>query len=178
VSDTFDDEVSRRLGGVNPFRRRTAAAVEQSPEVAEMRRNRHVMQKKANGAGGRSSADLQFATGRPRDPMFYWKQNNLPYDTSKEAELKKIRAFTRLLYQTHPIVGSCVDIYSKYPLIGMELSCKDDKISEFHESLFFTDDGLNYGEFLIDIGREYWSVGEAWAFGSFNESLGVWEDDE
>lgn len=170
----------RRMGSGNPFSRRTASAVEQSPEVSEMRKNRAVNRKVASAGtgGGRSGSDLQFATGRPRDPMFYWKQNNLPYDTSKEAELKKIRAFCRLLYMTHPIVGSCVDIYSKYPLLGTELTCKDDKITEFYESLFFSEEGLNYNEFNIDIGREYWTVGEAWPFGSFNESLGVWEDDE
>lgn len=172
----FDDEVIKRLGGINPFKRRTAAAVEQSPEVTEMRKNRRVNQKVANG--GSRGGDIAFATGRPRDPMFYWKQNNLPYDAGQEKELQKIRAFCRLLYQTHPIIGSCVDIFSKYPLIGMELTCKDDQLTEFYTSLFFTEEGLNYNEFLIDIGREYWTVGEAWPFGSFNETLGVWEDDE
>lgn len=176
ATESADGRISR-MGSGNPFRRRTASAVEQTPEVQEMRRNRAVMQKKANG-GGRGSSDLSFATGRPRDPMFYWRQNNLPYDTSKQAELQKIRAFCRLLYMTHPIVGSCVDIYSKYPLIGTELTCKDEKITEFYTSLFFEEEGLNYNEYMIDIGREYWTVGEAWPFGSFNESLGVWEDDE
>ena len=175
----YDDEVVKRLGGVNPFRRKVASAT-QSPEVAEMRANRRVNAKLASAGtgGGRSGSDLQFATGRPRDPMFYWKQNNLPYDTSKDKELAKIRHFCRLLYMTHPIIGSCVDIYSKYPLLGTELKCKDEKLVDFHNSLFFTEEGLNYDEFLIDIGREYWTVGEAWTFGSFNESLGVWEDDE
>lgn len=175
---TWDDAVKKRFGVDNPFRRRTASASgEQSPEVEEMRRNRAVMKKKAN-TDGRAGSDIQFATGRPRDPMFYWKQNNLPYDTTKEDELKKIRNFCRLLYMTHPLIGSCVDIYSKYPLLGMELTCKDEQLTDFYNSHFFDEEGLNYKEFLIDIGREYWTVGEAWPFGSFNETLGVWEDDE
>ncbi len=84
----------------------------------------------------------------------------------------------RLLYTSHPIIASCIDIYSKYPLLGMELTCKDEQLTDFYSDHFFTEDGLDYDEFLPDMGREYWTVGEAWPFGSFNESLGVWEDDE
>lgn len=183
-TNPYDAEVHKRLGGMNPFRRRAAAA-EQDPLVGEMGRNRAVNQRlarameKTGNAPGRGGADLSFATGRPRDPMFYWRQNNLPWDISKEEELKKIRAYCRILYMTHPIIASCIDIYSKYPLLGMELTCKDEQITEFYTNLFFDEqNGLNYNEFLIDFGREYWMVGEAWPFGSFNEVLGVWEDDE
>lgn len=174
--DAYDAAVHARLGS---FRR--TAQVEQTAESLEMRKSRQVsMRRQGSGGGGGigRGGDVSFATGRPRDPMFYWKQNNLPYDATKPGELQKIRAFCRLLYQTHPIIGSCVDIYSKYPLLGMELTCKDEQLTDFYTSLFFTEEGLNYDEFLIDIGREYWTVGEAWPFGSFNESLGVWEDDE
>ena len=82
----------------------------------------------------------------------------------------------RLLYLTHPVVASAIDIYSKYPLTGMELICKDKAVAEFYEELLF--DQLDYEEFMVDVLREYWLVGEAFPFGSFNDSLGVWEDDE
>lgn len=179
MADAYDEAVVKRLGGFRRFGKAEGPG-EDDKALAEMRKNRRVNAKLASAGtgGGRSGSDLSFATGRPRDPMFYWKQNNLPYDTSKEKELQRIRHFCRLLYTTHPIVGSCVDIYSKYPLLGTELTCKDEKLTEFYSSLFFTEEGLNYDDFNIDIGREYWTVGEAWAFGSFNESLGIWEDDE
>lgn len=181
-SKAFDAEVIRRLGSDNPFRRRTAASAEQSPEVDEMRRNRRInggLQKAAmNGGGGRGGSDLAFATGRPRDPFFYWKQNNLPYDTADGEELKKVRLFCRLLYQTHPIIGPAIDIYTKYPMQGLELSCKDEQITAFHDDLFLSEEGLNYKEFALDYGREYWTVGEAWPFASFNEVLGIWETEE
>jgi hypothetical protein len=152
------------------------------PAMTEMRKNRRVNAKTASGGStggvGRGGSNLAFATGRPRDPLFYWKQNNLPYDTADHSELKKIREYTRLLYQTHPVIASCVDIYSKYPMLGSELTCKDQQLTDFYTDLFFSEDGLNYDEFCIDIGREYWTVGEAWPFASFNESLGVWDDEE
>ena len=146
------------------------------PTLAEMRKNRRVNSRTATRVGGGGGASISFASGRPQDPMFYWKQNNLPFDYSKPDELAKIRAYCRIIYATHPVVASAIDVFSKYPLTGMEITCKDDQLTEFYNTLFF--DQLNYEEYLIDVGREYWTVGEAWPLGSFNETLGVWEDDE
>lgn len=144
------------------------------PAIHEMRKNRAINRRTA--ANGRVNSSITFATGRPKDPFFYWQNNNLPYDYQKDEELKKMREWARLIYATHPIMGAAIDVFTKYPLTGMELVCKDDKLTEFYTDLFF--DQLDYEEFFIDIGREYWTVGEAWPFGSFNENLGVWEDDE
>jgi hypothetical protein len=155
--------------------------------IEEMRRNRAVNRRTGirrtgtmvgggGAAGFGGGADVTFATGRPRDPMFYWRQNNIPYDVTKDDELKKIRAFCRLLYLTHPIVSACIDIFSKFPLQGMTFECKDDQLTDFYGELFF--DELNYEEYLLDIGREYWLTGEAWPLGSWNAQLGVWDGDE
>jgi hypothetical protein len=178
--------VARQLGrtmGVG-----AAASEQMSPEVAEARKNRRINARSAalgrrtayssGGSGGSGFSDIQFATGRPRDPLFYWRQNNLPYDFSQNEELAKVRAFCRLLYQTDPIVGSCVDIFSKFPTVGAHLECKDARLTDFYEDLFFGDEGLDYSEFLVDIGREYYITGEAWPFATFNEDLGIWDDEE
>jgi hypothetical protein len=178
--------VARQLGktmGVGAL-----SSEQMSPEVAEARKNRRINARQASvgrrtaytagGAGGSGFSDIQFATGRPRDPLFYWRQNNLPYDFSQNEELAKVRAFCRLLYQTDPIVGSCVDIFSKFPVVGAHLECKDSRLTDFYQDLFFGDDGLDYGEFLVDIGREYYITGEAWPFATFNEDLGIWDDEE
>jgi hypothetical protein len=148
------------------------------PALQEMRKNRRVAAERLRNERMQKSgaASLSFATARPRDPMFYWEQNNLPYDIWKPEELKAIRKYCRILYLTHPVIAACIDIFAKYPLSGMELSSKDDEITEFYTTLFF--DQLKYPKFLKNLGREYWLVGEAWPFGSFNETLGVWEDDE
>lgn len=154
--------------------------------IKEMRLNRRVNAKLLKqgqvptgvspGRFSPGASQLSFATARPRDPLFYWKQNNMPWDVSKAEELEKIREYCRILYMTHPIISSAIDIYSKYPLTGMELVCKDEALTEFYTTLFF--DQLDYEEYLVDVGREYWTVGEAWPLGSFNDTLGVWEDDE
>jgi hypothetical protein len=166
------------VGDTNPFAR--TARMSQDQVLEEMKFNRAVSARSSRRTASAlvpgANADIGMATGRPRDPMFYWRQNNLPYDTTREDELVKIRAFCRILYQTHPLVASATDVFTKYPLQGMDLKCKDEQLVDFHGSLFF--DTLDYREFLSDFGREYWTVGEAWPLGTFNETLGVWEDDE
>jgi hypothetical protein len=182
IGSHSDQGVIRLMGGRGfAFGQRGLRDDQMTPEVKEARKNRHVNGKlsrtAASGSGG-GFGDIQFATGRPRDPLFYWRQNNLPYDFSENEELAKVRSFCRLLYQTDPIIGSCVDIFSKFPVLGHELRCKDEKLTEFYTEQFFDEDHLDYEEFLVDIGREYWTVGEAWPFATFNEDLGIWDDEE
>lgn len=123
---------------------------------------------------------LSLATGRPRDPLWYWKRNNVPYDIWSDEtgeEMRKVRELCRLLYITHPLLGSAIDVYSKYPLAGMEIVCpKDKSIATFYTELFMDD--LNYEEYLVDVGREHWLVGEAFPLASFNELTGVWDSDD
>ncbi|MGW9067931.1 hypothetical protein ACWGQT_00565 [Streptomyces yangpuensis] len=149
----------------------------ESSEAHEMRANRRIRRTAADG-GGRSNPSVGFATARPRDPLFYWRQNNMPFQFDDPAQMQKMRTYCRLVYASHPVVGSCVDIYSKYPLLGMKMSCKDDRLTDFYSQHFLEEDGLNYNKFMVDIGREYWTVGEAWPLGTFNEALGVWDSEE
>jgi hypothetical protein len=125
------------------------------------------------GGGGDS---VQIASGRPRDPMYYWRQNNLPFDFTQPEELRKIREFCRLLYMTHPVIAACVDIYSKLPLQGMHVECKDAELVEFYTDLFF--DQLRLEDHLVALGRQYWLSGEIFSLGMWNENLGVWEDEQ
>jgi hypothetical protein len=161
-------------GDTNPLAR--FAPQGEDAVLAEMRQNRRMGVRKRAFTQGLGSSDVTFATGRPRDPMFYWRQNNIPWDVTKDDELRKIRNFCRILYLTHPIVASCIDIFTKFPIQGIELDCKDEQLTEFYSTLFF--DELDYKRYLVDVGREYWLTGEAWPLGSFNDTLGVWEDDE
>lgn len=161
-------------------------AWKQDPQVRAMARHRRLAQLRKQGTapampnilpdGLGGGAGMSFAIGRSRDPMFYWRQNNLPFDIDKDEEMEKLREFCRLLYLTHPVLASCIDIYSKYPLQGMSIECKDPQIKEFYEDLFF--EQLDYRNYLVDISREKWTVGEAFPLGTFNEMLGVWESEE
>lgn len=83
----------------------------------------------------------------------------------------------RLFYATHDLVPLLIDIYSKFPVVGLEFDSKDPLIKKFYEEMFLGE--LNYLEFLPDqLGREYFTVGEVTSLAHFNESLGVWSSEE
>lgn len=154
---------------------RTAGIQSDNPEVAEMAMNRAVNRRVATGG-----ADLSLASSRPKDPLWYWRQGNLPYniwDDPMGLEMAKVRELCRLLYVTHPLLGSAIDIYTRYPLAGMEIVCpKDPSVADFHSQLFL--DELNYEEYLVDLGREFWLVGEGFPLASFNDLTGTFDSDD
>lgn len=83
----------------------------------------------------------------------------------------------RLFYSTHDLVPLLIDIYAKFPVVGMEFQAKDPLIEKFYTDMFLNK--LNYEEFLPDsIGREYFVAGEVTTLAHFNESLGVWSSEE
>lgn len=125
---------------------------------------------------GTNGGSLDMAMSRPRDPMWYWRENNIPFDFTEPDQLKKIRDFCRLLYITHPIIAACVDIFSKMPLQGMHFECKDDQLTDFYNGLFI--DQLHYDQHLVKLGRQYWILGEIFSMGSWNENLGIWDDEQ
>ena len=126
----------------------------------------------AAGLGG----DVYNAIPRFYDPLEYWDLSGLPWNVADEGHRHKLHKWLRLYYATHYLVPILVDIFTRFPLVGMELECKDDSIREFYEDLFFNQ--LDYGEFLVSLGREFWCVGEAFPLASFDEDLGVWEREE
>lgn len=163
-------ELQSMFSGIRASAAQTGQNTDQDV-ATEMRLNR--MAKTAGYGGG----SISLAAERPNDPMFYWRNSNLPYNIWRQDEMIRIREFCRILYLTHPVIGSVIDTFSTYPLVGMEMVCpKSDDIADFYNQLFFED--LGYEDYLIDVGKEYWKVGEAFPLGSFNELLGTWEADE
>jgi hypothetical protein len=120
--------------------------------------------------------DAHAAIPRFYDPLEYWDLSGLPWNVADEGHRHKLHKWLRLYYATHYLVPILVDIFTRFPLAGMSMECKDSKLKEFYEDLFFNQ--LNYEEFLVSLGREYWCVGEAFPLGSFDEDLGVWEREE
>jgi len=124
-----------------------------------------------------TGSDAQWAWPKLHDPFEYWRERTWWFNMEDpDEQTRKIRDWARLLYTTHYLVPSLIDIYTRYPLLDVELVHPDKRISEFYNELFF--DGLDYQEFLFDLGREHWTVGEVFAMGSWHDGIGAWEDDE
>ena len=154
----------------------------------------HAMDQKRNlshrgeGGGGRagfrrtgasivpSGTDAQNAIPRFYDPLEYWDLSGLPWNVADEGHRHKLHKWLRLYYATHYLVPTLIDIFTRFPLIGMEFECKDHALTDIYEEIFMRN--LNYDEFFVSLGREYWCVGEAFPLGSFDEDLGVWEHEE
>lgn len=122
------------------------------------------------------SPDTQVSMPRWYDPMEYWDLSGIPWNVADEGHRHKLHKWLRLYYATHYLLPQLVDIFTRFPLIGMEFKCKDPALVRFYEDLFFGQ--LKYEDFLVSLGREFWVVGEAFPLGSFNESAGVWEREE
>lgn len=147
------------------FRRRRNAAANRE-RLGSMRRE------------GTMGSNMQIALPKIRQPLGTLADKGIPYNVEDEEELKSIRHWCRLFYATHDLVPLLIDIYSKFPVVGMEFDSKDPLIKKFYEDMFLGND-LNYLEFLPDqFGREYFTVGEVTSLAHFNESLGVWSSEE
>lgn len=123
-----------------------------------------------------SGSDAVGAIPRFYDPMEYWDLSGLPWNMADEGHRHKLHKWLRLFYATHYLVPILIDIFTRFPLVGMNLESKDKKLTEFYEDLFL--DQMDYQEFMVQLGREYWTVGEAFPLGSFDDDLGIWEREE
>lgn len=128
------------------------------------------------GGGSSMGGDVYNAIPRFYDPLEYWDLSGLPWNVADEGHRHKLHKWLRLYYATHYLVPILVDIFTRFPLVGMELESKDKALTEIYNDIFLNQ--LNYEEFLVGLGREYWCVGEAFPLGSFDEDLGIWEHEE
>lgn len=131
---------------------------------------------RVSSSGSAVGGDVYAAIPRFYDPVEYWDLSGLPWNMANEGHRHKLHKWLRLYYATHYLVPILVDIFTRFPLVGMELESKDPQIKAFYEDLFF--DQLDYENFLVSLGREFWVVGEAFPLASFDEDLAVWEREE
>jgi hypothetical protein len=152
-----------------------AAAIQENNDIMRaMGDSRRLGRRMASSGGG--GGDVYSAIPRFYDPLEFWDLNGLPWNIADEGHRHKLHKWLRLFYATHYLVPILIDIFTRFPLVGMELDSKDKKLENFYSELFL--DQLDYPEFLVSLGREYWTVGEAFPLGSFDEDLGVWEREE
>ncbi|OBY33542.1 hypothetical protein ACT18_01020 [Mycolicibacter kumamotonensis] len=138
--------------------------------AAQMRRSRLANMQ-------RTGADLQLAMPKIREPLGTLADKGVPFNISDDEELSKARMWSRAYYATHNLVPLLIDIYSRFPLTGLEFSCEDKSVEDFFSSLFFDD--LDYEDFLPNsLAREYFISGEVTALGHFDEELGTWTSEE
>lgn len=138
---------------------------------------RRTASRKLGAIGGAGfGSDTLAALPKFYSPEDFFISGQIPYKISDDAQRRELLKWMDLFYRTHTLIPILVDIFTRFPLVGMELDSPDKSLTGFYEDLFFDD--LDYPQLLVDIGREYWTLGESWPLGHFNESTGVWEAEE
>lgn len=158
--------------GLRALKEENAAMVR---AMGEKRANSSRMQRMSmiGGGGSPMGGDVMNAIPRFYDPLEYWDLSGLPWNVADEGHRHKLHKWLRLYYATHYLVPILVDIFTRFPLVGLELEHEDPKITEIYSEMFLNE--LQYEDFLVSLGREVWLVGEAFPLGSFVETLGIWE---
>jgi hypothetical protein len=145
--------------------------------AAQMRRQKMSSVRGSTTGMTRTASNVQMAMPKIRQPFSSLEDKGIPFNVQDPKELTELRRWCRLWYTTHDLVPLLIDIYSKFPVVGLEFQSTAKKIQEFYEQMFMQD--LNYGEFLSEgLGREYFTVGEVTSLAHFNESLGIWSSEE
>lgn len=129
-----------------------------------------------------AGTNIQFALPRMFDPArngMTGTQNRsygsgydlLKFDEEQEAR-KNILLACRNIMKTHPIMHACCEVYSRYPVQGIDVSHEDAEYERFYRELFLED--LDFKNFLINLGKVYWTDGTAIAWGNWSDSLKLW----
>jgi hypothetical protein len=138
--------------------------------ASEMRRSRLASMKL-------TGSDVQVAMPKMRIPGGSLIDQGVPIDIHDPEELRKARMWARLYYATHDLVPLLIDIYSRFPMTGLEFRADDSRIENFFSEMFLDD--LDYEDFLPNcIGREFFVAGEVTTLGHFDERLGTWASEE
>jgi intein/homing endonuclease len=106
------------------------------------------------GNPGAFMDDVSLALPRFYDPLEFWDVSGLPWNMEDEGHRHKLHKWLRLYYATHYLVPILIDIFTRFPLVGMRVEDSDKELQDFYESLFL--DKLDYPNFLVSLGREYW----------------------
>lgn len=115
------------------------------------------------------AANANVKMGNPTfyHPLFETTNMMLPRDRRERNE------WCRHFYRTEPIIATAIDMHTEFPISDFNIVCKDQYISNFFNYMLF--DKLNIHELLLNIGLEYWKIGDVFPYGQLNEAEGIWE---
>ena len=103
--------------------------------------------------GSFGGGDVFAGIPRMYTPMDYFESQKIPHNINNDMHRFELYKWLDLFYRTHYLIPILVDIFTRFPLVGLELKSRDKSLKKFYEELFF--DSLNYEQFLVDLGREY-----------------------
>ncbi|MFW6015121.1 MAG: hypothetical protein ACOCRK_01635, partial [bacterium] len=100
-------------------------------------------------------------------PLFQSTNMMLPRDRRERNE------WCRHFYRVEPIIATSLDLHTEFPISEFNNVASDPYIKRFFDYMAF--EKLDMINLLLDIGLEYWKLGDVFPFGQLNESEGMWE---
>ena len=100
-------------------------------------------------------------------PLFQTMNIMLPRDRRERNE------WCRHFYRTEPIIATSLDLHTEFPISDFNNVCADPSIKKFFDHMAF--ERIDLVSLLLDIGLEYWKIGDVFPFGQLNESDGMWQ---
>jgi len=88
--------------------------------------------------------------------------------------LIEVQNWANIFYNNEPLVQSIINLYSEYPLSKFDLVVEDDKIKREYEDMMFNADFDLYS-FIKQMSLQYWKLGEAICYGSYNVNDKRWD---
>ena len=114
-----------------------------------------------------ANANVSMAAPMFYHPLFETTNMLLPRDRRERNE------WCRHFYRTEPIIATAIDMHTEFPISDFNISCKEESIEKFFNYMLF--DKLNIHDLLLNIGLEYWKIGDVFPYGQMNETEGRWE---
>jgi len=124
---------------------------------------KRIQRKMASASGG----DVRMGNPTFYHPLFQSTNMMLPRDRRERNE------WCRHFYRTEPIIATSLDLHTEFPISDFNNVCSDSEVKKFFDYMAF--DKVNIINLLLDIGLEYWKIGDVFPFGQLNESEGMWE---
>ena len=150
-----------------PSRRRTANNISTGENKdAGMTKTAPAKPQGLNPRLGAASASVIRTQPRVYSPQYLDSNLNFPRD------LRTQNVWNRNFYATNPIVRSAVNLHASYTTGKFRLLCKDKKILQFFEDML---DKMNFQASLLEVGVEFFKLGEAIPYLELNEKQGVWD---
>jgi hypothetical protein len=115
------------------------------------------------GGGGIGNTIMQIP--EIYSPMWLTSNLNLPRDRAT------INAWCRAYFALWPIVHNAIQLHSTYPISKLNIKCSDPKVSEFFNEMIEELDLMNI---CIQVGQEFYCLGEAYPFADYDPNRGTW----
>jgi hypothetical protein len=115
---------------------------------------------------GAASASVIRTQPKVYSPIYNDSNLNLPRD------IRTQNAWNRNYFVTNPLVRSAITLHASYTTSKFKLVCKDRKIKQFFDDML---DKMNFSNTLLEMGIEFWKLGEVVPYAELDEDHGIWQ---